>query len=64
MDATVTERLQSVVTCSGISCITVCVGEEPPCTIKDYGPGSGGLRSCVVEGKKCASGDFLESWAV
>ncbi|MEW6144889.1 MAG: hypothetical protein AB1598_07725 [Thermodesulfobacteriota bacterium] len=48
-------------TCSGypVECKTVCVGEEPPCTIKDYGPGSGGLKACVVEGKKCASGGLF-----
>ena len=48
-------------TCSGhpVECKTVCVGEEPPCTIKDYGPESGGLKSCVVEGKKCASGGLF-----
>ena len=44
------------VTCSGnypVECLTVCVGEEPPCTISTY---PDGLKTCGGGGGKCASG--------
>jgi len=42
------------VTCSGINCITVCVGSDPPCTIT-IDPTPGHFNTCT-EGGKCASG--------
>jgi hypothetical protein len=45
-------------TCSGFptECLTVCVGEEPPCTIRQY---PGGTKTCSASGKKCASGGLF-----
>lgn len=45
-------------TCSGFptECLTVCVGEEPPCTISQY---PGGTKTCSASGTKCASGGLF-----
>jgi hypothetical protein len=44
------------VTCSLVAtCLTVCVGRPPPCTIQEF---PGGTRTCTAGGE-CASGGLL-----
>ena len=47
-------------TCGGspVDCLTVCVGENPPCTIT-YSPAPNTLKTCSCGGGKCASGGLF-----
>lgn len=50
---------EKCVTCSSgypTQCLFVCVGEDPPCTIKAY---PGGTTTCAGAGGKCASGGLF-----
>jgi len=47
-------------TCGGapVECLTVCVGEDPPCTIT-FSPAPNTLKTCSCGGGTCASGGLF-----